>query len=176
MKTKRLMAREEAVFRVEEMICTGCGDCVEACPAGAIALNGRAHIDQAACVDCGSCADACPQGAIVMARAASPAYAATRPEADAGMLMPIAASAEVTSLARRPELDLLPAEPRRNRFWPVVGGALVWAARELLPEVIAAWRASRSGALQPASRKSTTIGLAAVAHRRTGHRHRWGRA
>jgi len=91
-------------------------------------------------------------------------------------IIPAVASAGAVGLTPRPEIKLLPAEPRRNRFWPAVGGALVWATRELLPEVIAAWRASRTDALQPASRKSTTFGLTACTHRRTGNRHRWGRA
>ena len=49
------------MYRVDEATCTGCGDCVEACPAGAIALvEGRARIDDATCAECGSCADVCP--------------------------------------------------------------------------------------------------------------------
>ena len=162
------------MYRVNEATCTGCGDCVAACPPGAIALAaGRATIDEARCADCGSCADACPQGAIVIADAAISSGASMSAVVPA---VPAAASVEAISLARRPEIEVLPATSRRSRLWPAVGGALVWAARELLPEVIAAWRTPRAVELQPTSRNSTTFGLAAFTHRRTGHRHRWGRA
>jgi hypothetical protein len=112
-----------------------------------------------------------------MADAVSPAYAACGPEPETGMsaIVPAGASAGAVGLIPWPEIKLLPAEPRRKRFWLAVGGALVWAARELLPEVIAACQTSRAKELQPTSRKSTTFGLAALAHRRSGHRHRGGR-
>jgi Fe-S-cluster-containing hydrogenase component 2 len=45
--------------------CTGCGACVEVCPAGAIALvDGKASVDEEACTGCEACVDACPEGAI----------------------------------------------------------------------------------------------------------------
>ena len=158
------------MVRVDEATCTGCGDCVAACPPGAISLAaGHAHIDEARCADCGSCADACPQGAIVIADAAISSGASM------SAVVPIVASVESISLARRPQIEVLPAAPRRSRLWPAVGGALVWAARELLPEVIAAWRTSRMRVVQPTSRKSVTFGQVASRKPHSGHRHRWGR-
>lgn len=44
---------------------------------------------------------------------------------------------------------VLPAQPQR-RIWPLVGAALVWAARELLPEILAAWQAARNKTAQQA--------------------------
>jgi Fe-S-cluster-containing hydrogenase component 2 len=168
------------MYRVDEATCTGCGDCVDACPAGAMALvNGRAHLDQAVRADCGSCANACPQGAIAMVSALNPAYAAIQPRENLAAVAPLAASVKAESLTHRPEVEMLSAaQPRsiwRRSFWPALGSALVWASRELLPEVIAAWRASRAVILPSASYRPTTFGLAAPVHRRTGHRHRWGR-
>ena len=158
------------MVRVDEATCTGCGDCVAACPPGAISLAaGHAHIDEARCAGCGSCADACPQGAIVIADVAISSGASM------SAVVPIAASVESISLARRPQIEVLPAEMRRSRLWPAVGGALVWAARELLPEVIAAWRASRAGIVQADSFGPDASQLTVRAYRRTGHRHRWGR-
>lgn len=58
------MASDQMVW-IETEICTGCGACVDVCPAGALTL-----VDQVACVDeekctgCDACIDACPQGAI----------------------------------------------------------------------------------------------------------------
>ncbi|MGB9722794.1 MAG: ATP-binding protein [Chloroflexia bacterium] len=48
--------------------CTGCGDCVEACPTGALELRGRRAV-LARPEDCRYCADCetiCPQGAIAL--------------------------------------------------------------------------------------------------------------
>ncbi len=49
--------------------CTGCADCVETCPFGAISLVTRdggeiAAIDAAGCKGCGACAPICPESAI----------------------------------------------------------------------------------------------------------------
>lgn len=50
---------------VDRSRCTGCGTCVDVCPAGAVALkDGKARIDEATCVGCEACVGACPEGAI----------------------------------------------------------------------------------------------------------------
>jgi len=57
------------VARVHVDSCTGCGDCVPACPFGAISLVARdggevAAIDAAGCKGCGACAPVCAEDAI----------------------------------------------------------------------------------------------------------------
>ena len=43
----------------------GCGDCLEACPQGAVALkNGHINIDSTLCTGCGICTQACPSLAL----------------------------------------------------------------------------------------------------------------
>ena len=47
--------------------CSGCAECVEVCPTGAIEMNDdKASVDPDACGDCGVCEDACPTGAITI--------------------------------------------------------------------------------------------------------------
>ena len=54
--------------KVNEEECTGCGSCVDECPAEAITMSDDdiAVIDQDECTECGSCVDACPAEAISM--------------------------------------------------------------------------------------------------------------
>jgi len=50
---------------VDVQKCTGCGDCVEACPLEAISLkDDKAVIDEDNCTECGLCVDECPNDAI----------------------------------------------------------------------------------------------------------------
>jgi ferredoxin len=46
--------------------CTGCGECLEACPMEAIFTDDRDYffIDPDVCTDCGTCADICPENAV----------------------------------------------------------------------------------------------------------------
>lgn len=45
--------------------CTGCGECVEACPLDSLEVkDDLAVVDEDTCGDCGSCVDVCPSEAI----------------------------------------------------------------------------------------------------------------
>ncbi len=48
--------------------CTGCGLCLDICPAGAIEMEGPClpRIRRERCIDCFRCAGACPEGALVV--------------------------------------------------------------------------------------------------------------
>jgi pyruvate formate lyase activating enzyme len=46
-----------------ESRCIGCGDCIHACPQGAVVRSNGAIHTTSACQACGTCADACPSGA-----------------------------------------------------------------------------------------------------------------
>ncbi|MBI5302034.1 MAG: 4Fe-4S binding protein [Chloroflexi bacterium] len=56
------------VAQVDESHCAACGDCVKACPFGAISLDGFAHVEWAKCMGCGVCEGQCQVGGIALVR------------------------------------------------------------------------------------------------------------
>ncbi len=50
---------------VDKAKCTGCGSCVDECPAECITIEDDiAVINNDECTDCGTCEDECPEEAI----------------------------------------------------------------------------------------------------------------
>jgi NAD-dependent dihydropyrimidine dehydrogenase PreA subunit len=104
--------------------CDGCGVCIEVCPTGALYLvDGKATVDGTLCRDCQACIAACPTEAILSAE-------------------PVTTSAAepVRVPVLRPEPELVLVEtyspvPLRAKALPVVGTALVWTAREIVPRL-----------------------------------------
>jgi pyruvate formate lyase activating enzyme len=54
----------EDPFLIDRKRCTMCGDCVEACPVSACALEDPFLIDRKRCTMCGDCVEACPGRAL----------------------------------------------------------------------------------------------------------------
>jgi ferredoxin len=53
-------------YSVDQGLCTGCGSCVQQCPAEAIHTDGSvATIDECLCILCGACQVNCPQNAVL---------------------------------------------------------------------------------------------------------------
>ncbi len=50
--------------KIDPLRCTGCGECVRACPMGIDLLDYKYTIRDPMCILCLDCADACPEGAI----------------------------------------------------------------------------------------------------------------
>ena len=62
------VAHSDFVSAVDEDLCILCGDCVERCQFGAIAVDGAWELDRSRCVGCGQCTLVCPVEALRMER------------------------------------------------------------------------------------------------------------
>ena len=62
------MAEEIWLPQIDEGLCTGCGDCLAACPTDALGLAGglAVVVDHAACNYCADCEIICPVEAITL--------------------------------------------------------------------------------------------------------------
>jgi ferredoxin len=63
-----MMASSGYVAQVDEMLCAGCAACEDACPFGAIQVNGRTAVNWDACMGCGACKVRCPNEALTLVR------------------------------------------------------------------------------------------------------------
>ncbi|MEW5826992.1 MAG: 4Fe-4S binding protein [Candidatus Bipolaricaulota bacterium] len=64
-----MLASSGYVASVEPTRCVGCGTCVDACPFGALACDGRSLVvDVERCMGCGVCVSKCPQAALALVR------------------------------------------------------------------------------------------------------------
>ena len=54
---------------LDAKLCDACGQCVDVCPTGAIAMGEVAQIDKGKCNGCAQCVAACPRGAISLHKA-----------------------------------------------------------------------------------------------------------
>ncbi len=64
----QLESSRRAVAVVDSEKCTGCGICVDVCPAGAIEVNEQAVINTDACTGCAACVSECLNDAITIAQ------------------------------------------------------------------------------------------------------------
>ncbi len=64
-----VVARSPFLNRVDEELCTGCEDCVEACQFEALTMEGAlAKVDRERCVGCGVCVLRCAADALILIR------------------------------------------------------------------------------------------------------------
>ena len=111
--------RKVAYVYVDDKKCTGCATCVEVCPTGAIAIVDEiATINQERCDACEACVEACPNGAILVVTEAVEEKA----------MLPRSRVAP-----RRPASLTVPL---RTQLVPLVGSALVFLGREVVPRLI----------------------------------------
>jgi Fe-S-cluster-containing hydrogenase component 2 len=104
-------------------VCNGCGECISVCPSGAILLqNNHAFIDQELCQACETCVDSCPLGAILVGE--------PLPVGSKIIKIPSSASGEIVPASEQFQRTAL-----RNAVLPMIGSAILWTGRELVPRL-----------------------------------------
>jgi ferredoxin len=63
-----MMASSGYVAQVDETLCVACDTCKDACPFGAIQVDGTAVVKWEACMGCGVCVGQCPNKAMSLVR------------------------------------------------------------------------------------------------------------
>jgi len=63
--TDALIEREGGGVKLKASLCIGCGNCVEACPFGAVMWSNATNKPQI-CIYCGYCADYCPYDVLAL--------------------------------------------------------------------------------------------------------------
>lgn len=160
MKAGGVRKEVNGVVVINRERCDGCGACVEACPSGALYLvDGKATLDETLCRECEACVAACPTGAISLAvQREMVSIPASRPET------------EIIQVKTRPA----PA-PLTTRALPVVGAALAWAGREIVPRLAdyLFGALARRGDTPQRTDSAGSNDAAASGEGRGGHRHGW---
>jgi Na+-translocating ferredoxin:NAD+ oxidoreductase subunit B len=59
-----VVARSSFVNRVDEDLCIGCGECLDACQFNALSVDSVAQVQEIRCAGCGVCVQFCQQGAL----------------------------------------------------------------------------------------------------------------
>lgn len=112
--------------RIDKMLCTGCGTCVDICSFDAIQLvNQHAVIDQALCTQCEACLQSCPNEAIIIES------------------IPISGKAITPLPINKPELpvvqraiDTQETNPSQSSIKSLAGTALTFLGSEVAPRLI----------------------------------------
>jgi ferredoxin len=121
------------VIAINTERCDGCGVCVDVCAAGAIYLvGGKAAVDDALCRDfrekmatgTAACVAACPAEALTLTEWSQ---------------MPQRVMTGVPARQPQPEAVVVRSGPMpvslRAKVLPVVGAAMAWAGREIVPRL-----------------------------------------
>lgn len=126
------------MIQIYQDLCSGCGTCVEVCPAGAIHLDGGfAQVNPERCTGCWACVQACPNGAIEAVPEPVQAEAVLEP-AVRGQAIPAAARPqEIIPVHIPPPPTVIYRPPSlAQQLLPPLGAALAFLGREIAPRLL----------------------------------------
>jgi ferredoxin len=142
---------------VDSEKCAGCGVCEDVCPVEAVRVSdGVARIDQDRCNECEACVEACPNQAILVV---------IEPAEVVSDQLSVVSDRSSVSRDQRPAPEVALAEPRRppaplqTKVVPVVGAALAFLGREVVPRLATYLvdALDRRQAQQPTSRQTQDV-------------------
>jgi len=114
------------MIRVNPERCTGCGACVEVCPAGAIHIaGGHAVVDEVLCRLCETCISACPE----MALSSVPVVVVPTSRTQYLPQAPSSIATQVTPASRA-------VASWRERILPALGALVGVATRYVIPRLV----------------------------------------
>ena len=121
-----------SIIKIDEDLCTGCGDCVTPCAEGAIEIiDGKAKVmKEELCDGAGFCLAVCPEGALTVEKRDAPAF--DEEAAAEKMAEKLAAAATIKQHCfncGRSEMDAV-LFPARNK------GESTWVCVKCLPALI----------------------------------------
>ena len=62
-------------LKVDQRLCSGCGDCVAVCAVEALSVvDNVVVVQQEECIECGACVDECPFGALTLGDVPAPCH------------------------------------------------------------------------------------------------------
>jgi len=148
------------VLEVDLAKCTGCGQCTEVCPTGALRVEGgHAVVDAGLCRGCEACVPACPQDALAWKEAP---VVAVRQEAPAAL-----------KADRGGALVRAAPAPWHRRVVPVLASMIRFTGQEVLPRVLEAIATSgEERSARPQAPHVPTVGQRLSGRGRTRQRRR----